>query len=249
MGHIVLPLVLLSGLFLAMVVLVEIGRRVGRGRTFESLTTVETSVFGLMGLLIAFTFGSAAVRFETRRSYVVQEANNIGTAYLRLDLLPADAQPALRDAFRKYVDTRLAIYRKLPDLDAAKAEVDRMAALQMEIWNGAIAASARSEMPVRLLLLPALNDMIDITTTRTTAIQMHTPAIIFVMLAVTMLACALLAGMDMSGSGLSWPHVLAFAAVLTIAFYVILDLEFPRVGLIRIDWMDQVLVGVRASMN
>ena len=249
MAHLLTALAIIAVLFLSMLGLVELGRRIGRGRTFESMSTIETSVFGLMGLLIAFTFGSAAVRFETRRTLVVEEANDIGTAYLRLDLLPPAAQPPLREAFRKYVDTRLDIYGHLPDLDAARAELDRMTQLQMDIWNGAVAASADSPLSTRMLLLPALNDMIDITTTRTTAIRTHTPEIIFVMLAITMLASALLAGMDMSRSGLSWPHVVAFAAVLTIAFYVILDLEYPRVGLIRIDWMDRVLADVRASMR
>src|SRR5262245_32140717 len=249
MAQLLTALAILAVLFLCMLALVEVGRRIGRGRTFESMTTIETSVFGLMGLLIAFTFGSAAVRFETRRNLVVEEANDIGTAYLRLDLLPPAAQPPLREAFRHYVDTRLAVYRSLPDLDAAKADLDRMAQLQMEIWNGAVAASADSLPSTRMLLLPALNDMIDITTTRTVAIRTHTPEIIFGMLAITMLASALLAGMDMSRSGLSWPHVVAFAAVLTIAFYVILDLEYPRVGFIRIDWMDRVLADVRSSMR
>ena len=249
MMFVLIPPAFIAALFLAMVALVEAGRRWGHGRTFEGMTTIETAVFGLMGLLIAFTFGSAAVRFEARRSLIVQEANNIGTAYLRLDLLPASSQPPLRDAFRRYVDTRLAIYRHVPDLERASAELSRMAQIQKEIWDGAVAASTDSPPPTRQLLLPALNDMIDITTTRTVAFQVHTPGVVFVMLAVVMLACALLAGLGMSRAGRSWPHVIAFAAVLTIAFWVILDLEYPRFGLIRIDWMDRVLVDVRASMR
>jgi hypothetical protein len=68
-----------------------------------------------MGLLIAFTFYGAETRFETRRSLIVDEANAIATAYLRLDLLPEDAQPELRENFREYVKSRLAIYQKIPD--------------------------------------------------------------------------------------------------------------------------------------
>ena len=120
------PLTLIAGLFIAMLAFVEIGRRIGFHRKFEGLGAVEGAVFGLMGLLIAFTFGSAAVRFETRRNLVVEEVNDIGTAYLRLDLLPPAAQPKLRDAFRRYVDSRLAFYRSLPDLDAADANLARM---------------------------------------------------------------------------------------------------------------------------
>ena len=68
-----------------------------------------------MGLLLAFLAGAAS-RFDARRSLIVQEANTIGTAYLRLDLLPAEAQVKLKEDFRQYVDSRLAIYRALPNL-------------------------------------------------------------------------------------------------------------------------------------
>jgi len=244
-------LALLPGLFVAMVALVEAGRRIGSTRKIGGLAAVEGAVFGLMGLLIAFTFGSAAARFETRRDLIVEETNDIGTAYLRLDLLPPIAQPPLRDAFRRYVDIRLAVYRNVADVDAAKAELARMADLQKEIWDAAVVACRESgSQPATMLLLPALNAMIDITTVRTVALQAHQPPLILVMLALMMLACSLLAGFGMAGGApRSWLHVVCFAAVLTIAFYVILDLEYPRVGLIRINWMDQILRDLRSSMG
>lgn len=251
MVHVTTALAVIVGLFVAMLALVEAGRRVGLERKLEGLGTVEGAVFGLMGLLLAFTFGSAAVRFETRRNLIVEEANDIGTAYLRLDLLPAAAQPKLRDAFRRYVDSRLAIYHSLPDIEAAKADLARMADLQKQIWEHAVLACRESESPApTMLLLPALNAMIDITTTRTVALLTHQPAIILVMLALVMMACSLLVGFGMGGSTTrSWLHVVCFVSVLTVAFYVILDLEYPRIGLIRIDWMDRVLEDVRRSMG
>ena len=242
---------LLGALFAAMLAVVALGRRLRAGRSFSGLSALEGAVFGLMGLLLAFTFGSAAVRFETRRNLIVEEANDIGTAYLRLDLLPEAAQPALRQAFRQYVDARLDVYRALPDFDAARTKMERVQELQSEIWAASVAACGETGSPqASMLLLPALNAMIDITTTRTVAIQTHQPGVVFVMLAVVMLTCALLAGLGMeSGESRSWLHVVCFTLVMTIAFYVILDLEYPRVGLIRIDWMDQVLVDVRDSMR
>jgi hypothetical protein len=204
-----------------------------------------------MGLLLAFTFASAAARFDARRGLIVEEVNDIGTAYLRLDLLPAAAQPQLRGAFRRYVDIRLAVYRSVVDIASAKTELTRMADLQKEIWDTAVAACRDGgSQSATMLLLPALNDMIDITTVRTVAMLTHQPSLILVMLAVMMLACALLAGYGMAGGATqSWLHVLGFAAVMTIAFYVILDLEFPRFGLIRIDWMDQLFTDLRNSMG
>jgi hypothetical protein len=85
--------------------------------------TIEGSVLALLGLLIAFTFSGASARFDTRRQLIVEATNHIGTAYLRLDLLPAGAQPALRESFRRYVDARIEVNRKLPDMAAVKKQV------------------------------------------------------------------------------------------------------------------------------
>jgi hypothetical protein len=239
------------GLFAGILVLQEVGRRIGVRRAAADaegaragLGAVEGAVFGLMGLMIAFTFSGAAGRFETRRQLIVEEANAIGTAYLRLDLLPAEAQPKLREQFRRYVDGRLEVYRKLPDVAAAREALARSSALQGEIWSAAVDAVRGQPQ------LPAINAMIDITTTRTVALQTHPPALIYGMLGLIALACALLAGHGMAGArSRSWVHVLGFAAILTLTVYVILDLEHPRVGLIRIDAVDQVLVDVRQSMR
>jgi len=245
------------GLFAGILLVLEAGRRIGMRRmakqegALPGLGAVEGAVFGLMGLLIAFTFSGAASRFDTRRSLVVEEANDIGTAYLRLDLLPAAAQPTLRELFRKYLDARLAVYRALPDVEAAKAELARATGLQQEIWTQAVAACQGDRSPATTtLVLTALNQMIDITTTRTVALVTHPPAIIFGMLIALALAGALLAGYGMAAAKTrSGIHVLGFATIMAVTLYVILDLEFPRVGLIRIDAFDQVLVDVRNSMK
>src|SRR5450432_3459290 len=132
MNPLLIVIITAFGMFLAMLLLLETGRRLGARRLASDPEAaksgsgaVEGAVFGLMGLLIAFTFSGAATRFDTRRALVVEEANDIGTAWLRLDLLPAIAQPPLREKFHEYVDTRLAVYRKLPDLAAARVELAR----------------------------------------------------------------------------------------------------------------------------
>jgi hypothetical protein len=178
-------------LFLGILLLLEIGRRIGVRRLTKDpegaragTGAVEGAVFALLGLLVAFTFSGAASRFDDRRALIVEETNDIGTAYLRLDLLPASAQPALRDLFRRYVDSRLETYRKMFDPDAAKAELARSTKLQEEIWRQALAAGQMQGAPpsAAMLLLPALNQMIDITTTRTMAAQLHPPMVVFAML-------------------------------------------------------------------
>jgi uncharacterized membrane protein (DUF485 family) len=103
---------------------------------------------------------------------------------------------------------------------------------------------------VGVILLPALNPMFDIVTTRTMATQSHPPLIVFIMLALLAFAAAFLAGHGMSGSkARSWIHSVGFALVLTVVVYVIMDMEFPRLGLVRVDSFDQVLVDLRQSMK
>lgn len=191
-------------------------------------------------------------RFDTRRNLIVEETNAIGTAYLRLDMLPTGAQPALRENFRRYLDSRIEVYRKLPDIAAAKQELAAANKLQGEIWRQAVAAvRAEGASPqASVVLLPALNAMIDITTTRTMAMLLHPPQIIFVMLFALALVSALLSGYGVAGNkSRSWLHILCFAFVVAVTVYVILDLEFPRVGLIREGAFDQALVELRETMN
>lgn len=253
-----LAALLTGGLFVGMVALMELGRRIGlrrlgrhSGEALGGAGAIEASVFALLGLLIAFTFSGAASRFDARRALIVAETNHIGTAYLRLDVLPASAQPALRESFRRYVDSRLAAYRVGPDMAAVRAELARGGALQQEIWRQAVAASrAADSQPAAAQLLSALNAMIDITTTRTMAMRMHPPAIVFVMLFALALVSALLGGYGMaSAKAPSWLHMLGFAAVMALSVYVILDLEFPRLGLIRVDAFDDALVELRRSLE
>ena len=212
---------------------------------------VEAGVYGLLGLLIALTFAGGTSRFENRRHLITEEANAIGTAYLRIDLLPPAAQPGLRQLFRDYVDSRLETYRRLPDIRAAKAELPHSSKLQGDIWTrGVVACRESDSQSACMLFLPAINQMIDITTTRFAATQNHPPLVIYLLLAALSLVGALLAGYGMSESkDRSWLHMVVFATMLSAAVYVIVDLEFPRMGLIRVEAADQSLIELRASMR
>jgi len=247
------------GLFFGMLVFLEIGRRVGVARLArdpgglaKGVGTVEGAVFGLLGLIIAFTFSGAASRFEHRRHLVAEEANAIGTAYLRIDLLPGDAQIEVRELFRRYLDSRLESYRDMGDETATKAKLAETAALQGEIWTKALTAATRPEAPTQaaLLLLPALNAMIDITTTRAMATRIHPPLVVFLLLAGLSLVGSLLVGYSMSDNAhRSWLHMAAFVILIALVAYVIVDIEFPRLGLIRVDAADQFLVDLRNNMR
>jgi hypothetical protein len=248
-----------AGLFVLMLVASELGRRVGIARLArdakglaKGAASAEAAVFGLLGLLIAFTFSGAASRFEDRRHLIVQEANAIGTAYLRIDVLAPDAQPEIRSLFRRYIDARVAAFQGAEDKIAARPEIAAGATLQAEIWRKSVVASqspgAAPQAPT--LMLPALNDMIDITTTRQMATQNHPPIVVFLLLGALSFLGATLVGYSSSPNReRSWFHIAAFAAILSLTVYVIIDLEFPRLGFIRIDAADQVLRELKESIQ
>lgn len=246
------------GLFIGLLLCMELGRRLGLASikkdpdaAHKGIGAIEGAVFAILGLLIAFTFSGAATRFEERRHLIGQEANAIGTAYLRISILPEEAQQELRQLFRSYVDMRVLTYRSMENQAETRALLAKQAALQDKIWVMSVSACRRQNAPANaaMLMLPALNEMIDITTTREVATQNHPPTIIFIMLGGLSLFSALLAGYGMSCRGRSWLHVITYAAIISITFFVILDLEYPRRGLIRIDSADRVLIELRQNMK
>ena len=236
---------------------IEVGYRVGvrrwagvdkSARLLNS--TMEASVFGLMGLLVAFIFYGAGARFDARRALTVQEANAIGTAYLRIDLLPSETQPQLREEFREYLRSRIAVFQKVPEFHAMQTELVRSSALQSNIWTHAVSAATRSGPATQTLVLSAINEVIDITTAQNIAMITHPPAAVCVMLLATLLVASALAGYSMAALGAhDWIAIVVYAFVLSIAVYVIFDYEYPRIGLIRVDSVDQALFDTLARMK
>jgi hypothetical protein len=246
------------GLFAGILASQHVGHRVAMRRIAidpegakKGAGVVEGAIFGLLSLLVAFTFSGALSRFDARRHLVTEEAIHTGTAWERIDVLPPAAQPALRDLFRRYVDSRLETYRRPQGSEAADEEWARSTELRYEIWaQGVEAAHASTTTVAAMLFLPAVNQMIDITETRRMATRMHPPPIVFAMLAVLALIAGLLAGYHMAGAKVrSWLHAVGFAAVISATVYVILDIEYPRQGLIRVDAVDQVLNELRLRMG
>jgi hypothetical protein len=215
-------------LFALLLASVEIGRIFARKRRggvdseAPGTGAINGAVFALLGLILAFTFSGANTRFEGRRDLIVAESNAIGTAYLRVDLVAPDAQPALRAAFRRYVDSRIFAYSQVADVDKFRAALVKSGAIQKEIWGLAIAAGRRPDaLPaVNISLLPALNEMIDIAA-----------------------VSGFLAGIGLAaGPRQSWVHPVSFALIMTAAIYITIDLEFPRGGFIRVDSFEKAVV-------
>jgi hypothetical protein len=245
-------------LFAAMLLLVKAGHRLGQRRMAVEteqervgLVSVETAIFGLLGLIFAFTYSGAATRFEARRAITIQEANNIGTAYLRLDLLEPAARDKLRAKMGEYGRTHLAAYDALPDHKAYTEKLARAKAMQAQIWSDAIVAVRDAPPHVAMLLLPPLNDMLDITVAHEAMVEVHTPGVVLATLFTLALFCSLLAGYGLAGSQ-SWSrylHMVGFALVITGVIYVVLDYDYPRFGMIRVDYADQALRVTVAGMK
>lgn len=236
------------GLFIGMVACFEVGYRFGR-RSSErhpdlihiGLGPIEAAVFALLGLLLRFSFAGGTTRLDARRQQIAQEANAIGAACLRLDLRPAADQPAMRQLFRKYLDARLLVYDRLPDLKAVESELLVTLQLQQEIWSNAVAASrGDGAQDATRLLLPAPNDMFSVSTIRTVTMYARLPNLIFALLVLVALLSSSVAGYGLAErKKRSWFHVLLFAVAVAVTVYAVLDLDDSRVGLIRLDSADQ----------
>jgi hypothetical protein len=258
MNPIYWAIVVSISLSVGIVACLEIGYRIGRRSSekqpesaHEGIGVIEAAVFALLGLLLGFSFAGGTSRLEAKRQLVVQEANAIGTAYLRLDEVPLNEQAEMRRLFRDYLDARLRVYERLPDLKAAEQELARAEKIQQEIWSRAVSASHNDPTQnTARLLLPALNEMIDVTTARTIAMHTQLPLLIFTLLTGVALVSGLLAGYAMAKRrSRSWLHIVLYAVVIAVTIYSVLDLEYPRFGFIRIDAADKALLQLRDSIR
>jgi hypothetical protein len=238
-----------SALFLlpVMLLLLELGRRLRvRHKVPSESAAIEGAIFALFGLLLAFTFSGAAARYDTHRQLLVEETNDISTAYLRLDLLPPAARPALRQLFRDYVTSRLGLYNTVTEGISPATEH-----LRREIWQQSVAAVSApgASVDAAKLLLPSLNAMFDITATRQNAFNMHPPVVVFLLLFAFSCGSAFIAGYSSAAHGRSWFYMIAFAVAVTATVYATLEVEYPRQGLIRFTYLDQGLIQLRNSMR
>ncbi len=207
---------------------------------------IEGALFALFGLLLAFTFSGAVARYDAHRELIVQESNNIGTAYLRLDLLPPEARPALHQLFRDYVTSRLHLYDKVGEEIS-----DETRLLQQQIWDKAVvaAASPGGSPDATKLLLPAVNDMIDITAVRQNAFHMHPPPVIFFLLFILSTCSAFVAGYGITTPARTWFYSGALALTVTLTVYATLEIEYPRRGFIRLISNDDTFLQLRDSIR
>jgi len=213
--------------------------------TVEDLGAINGTLLGLLALLLAFTFGMSNSRFDTRRRLVIEEANNIGTAILRTDIYPDSIRQLLRSHLKDYVDARIAFYQAGMDIERTVAEYVRAGEISNKIWSIAAAYAREDNITTRTSeLIPALNAMIDITTTRRAAGESTIPDSIMYFLFALCLCSSFLLGYDRKNK-FDWIVVIGFALMLSATVFTIIDLDRPRSGLIDMDSPNQKIIELR----
>lgn len=256
MGFTAKMVLVTAALFAGMIATEVLGIVLGRRRIARygdrktRSNAVDTLVFNLLGLLLAFSFYSATGRFDQLRRLVNDEINATGGAYQRLDLLPAPARDELRATFRDYLQSRIDVYRAEPETWEQPAAASRR--LRDKIWREATAACNPATCPAATttLLFSSLTQMFDLATNQWLSSRMHPPMIVFAMLFGIAMLGGWLVGRDLAQLvPRSWVYLLAYPITLSFIVWVILELEYPRLGAIRIDDFDELFVTMHQRMG
>jgi hypothetical protein len=250
--------------FASSLFLLNYGRRLGlryakrEAGNMAGLTTVEGAVFALIGLLLAFTISGALQRFDDRRQLVIQEANAASTAHDRLDLFGGTVGRDLQNKLKDYVQARIDLYRMPHDYSLltrteffSRDQQHNILELKNRLWNAVVDACPQGNFrPACAQALPALATVFEVARLRLGAAEKHPPQVVYVMLFGLGLGGSLLAGFGMAAArSRSWIHMLIFASTLTVTLYTLTDMEYPRLGLIRIDNFDHFLIDAHRQME
>lgn len=242
-------LAIASGLIALLMVAGETGYRAGRRAARRrgsapsggQIGSIQGAILGLLGLLLAFSFGGAASRFLDRQDIIVREANAIGTAALRAELLEEPHRTELITALRAYTEFRSDVAKRIrrTDLRGIAPEIDRQ---HRAIWDAA-RRGVEAKPGVMVGVLPPVNEVIDLHTLRLAASKKRLPPPVIGLL----LSCSLLAtgvvsfGCGVGGNRRVWltlPLMLLIAGSL----WITIDLDHARSGLLRLD--DAALEGL-----
>jgi hypothetical protein len=248
-----LPLwALFISILLVVLLSVEFGYRLGRYRRSRHeqekeapLGTMVGATLGLLAFILAFTFGLAAARFDTRRQLLLDEANAIGTTYLRAGMLPEHGEE-VRRLLRDYVSARLEAVQPSKVAEGIR----RSENIQHDVWTEAETVGVKNPNSIVVgLFIQSLNQMIDLHASRMQAgLRSRIPGAIwlglFAIAALSLAAMGYLAGLSGTRRSLA---TLAVAITFSVVIELIADLDRPQEGVLRIS--QQALLDVQRSMN
>ena len=237
-------------LFLGMLLLISAGYflQLQSNLSQQKTGVVEGALFGLLGLILAFTFGMSGSRYESRRLVIVEEANAISTAYSRVDLYQSDsAKTALSNYFKHYINARIDNYEAGFNQQLqinTRAKADSIAKL---IWN---LTMQLSKQPINYIptmqMVPALNAMVDIVTSRESSLKSRVPDSILWLMFLMILSCSFLIGFSIPiNKKANIVSTIVFVLLSILVVFVILDLDRPSRGLINLSDQIQLIVDLR----
>lgn len=257
-GHALSAVILSVGLWIGMVLCNEIGRRLGASQLRRAgegvrvgFSAVDATVYGMLAFLVGFSFSGAADRLDHRRQLIATEVDGISSAWNFIELLPSDQQSEVRSRLTHYVDVVIASYADTVITEQDLLEPVELTAAERDLWSHAVASclTAGGER-ARMLLLPALEDMFGTVELERLARRIHPPAAIFVILALIALMTAVFAGYaTVQAPTRNWIYMIGLASTVSLAMWGVLELEYPRLGLVRVNSMDRALVELRALMK
>lgn len=233
----------------------KVGGRIGSRSRLEKVDNDDTfmaAIFGLLALLLAITFSGASDRFDKRRDFIAKELSTIGTAYQSIDLLTPKSQPAVKDLFKKYLDSRIDVYQG----GKSEGEIEKRFIAHNEIgnqlWASVVLAVRETSYPDKLVaaqILPEVSDMLDASENQRLAMKFHPPPIILQALICLALVGSLLAGYNLGvDKKRDWFLTIVFAVLMTGTIMIIINLEYPRIGFIGLDDFDRELIFLRKSL-
>lgn len=246
-------------LMLLIILIVELGWRLGyflRSRGYSRKAdigpTFLATIYGVLALILALTFTGASDRFDKRRDLIIREVTTIGTAYQYVDLLNQSSQASVRDLFRDYLDTRIAVYRDTNSEKQMEERFQQHSEVGLRLWRALVRAVEEVRYPDKLVaaqILPAASSMFDASDNQRLAIKLHPPHVIFLTLLLITLVGALLAGYNLGLAGeRDFVHAIIFSALMTCVIVIILNLEYPHIGSIGVHEFGYELVSLRKQM-
>ena len=214
----------------------------------EPIGTVQAALLTLVGLVLAFGLAMAVSRYDARRAAVVGDANTIGTAYLRAQLLPEPMRSRSLPLFVAYTDASLDVSGSVPGSAAARRAAATQLAIQRRLWR--LSGQADAAEPVASaprLYVESLNEMIDMQTTRVSALNNRVPSEILLIEVVGAATALGLMAFYLAMLSRGVVTVLLAASLLTLLLFVSFDLDRPTRGFITVP--DAPLVSLRTSMD
>lgn len=212
----------------------------------EGLGPIEGSLLGLLALLLSFTFGMSANRYDARRQAIVQEANDIGTAVLRCDLYPDSVRTVLRADFKNYVNARIAYYQAGTDTNKNTGALKETVKYSDKIWATVMEQSQDKENTLRSQqMIPAVNSMIDIVSTGDEIKNATVPESIFWFLFLLIITASLIVGYSNSSKKINHVIVCGFALMTVLTVFLIMDLDRPRRGIINTNASVQNIIALK----